>query len=111
MCRVRENVECRGVTVAWVTDNTNTELMAVKTEEGWREVKVSCAWCDTMLILLITSVGSDSCRRSDDRHLGGGGGGGGQRHGDQSPPQQSRCCGGECHPAAPFPLPSSQLGA
>ena len=38
MCRMREEVECREVRVAWLLDNTDREVMAVKTEEGWREI-------------------------------------------------------------------------
>ena len=41
MCRVGGEVECREVSVAWVRDRTDTRVMAVRTEEGWREIMVS----------------------------------------------------------------------
>ena len=44
MCRVGGEVECREVSVAWVRDRTDTRVMAVRTEEGWREIMVSVEW-------------------------------------------------------------------
>ena len=41
MCRMGGEVECREVSVAWVLDQTNNQVMAVRTEEGWREIMVS----------------------------------------------------------------------
>ena len=41
MCRMGGEVECKEVSVAWVLDNNNKHIMAVRTEDGWREILVS----------------------------------------------------------------------
>ena len=41
MCRVGGEVECQEVSVAWLRDNNNKHVMAVRTDLGWREIMVS----------------------------------------------------------------------
>ena len=53
MCRMREAVECQEVRVAWIMDQTDREVMAVKTNEGWRE------------IMLGPTVGGDQIEEED----------------------------------------------
>ena len=50
MCRMGGEVECREVSVAWVRDNNNKHVMAVRTEDGWREIMVSV---DCLVVVMI----------------------------------------------------------
>ena len=45
MCRVGGEVECREVSVAWISDNNNKQVMAVRTVDGWREIMVGAVRC------------------------------------------------------------------
>ena len=40
MCRMSNMEECREMTMGWILDNNNNQRMAVKMEDGWREIMV-----------------------------------------------------------------------
>ena len=53
MCRMGGEVECKEVSVAWIRDNNNKHVMAVRTEEGWREIMVSLHYWMLVLAMII----------------------------------------------------------
>ena len=40
MCRMSNMQECKEMTMGWILDNNNNQRMAVKMEDGWREIMV-----------------------------------------------------------------------
>ena len=40
MCQMKDSEQCQELRLGWVLDNNNNQLMAVRTDEGWREIMV-----------------------------------------------------------------------
>ena len=56
MCRMSNMEECREMTMGWILDNNNNQRMAVKMEDGWREIMV---WIESCLDIDIISFSVD----------------------------------------------------